>query len=398
LPAEIIDAEAPVKKLIFGLVLLTSFSRTALAETEWTILVFINGHNDLSDAATVNLQQMEKVGSNDAVKVVVEWASLSKPDNTKRMLIQRSQDPSNVTSPVIEDLGRVNMGDANVLKDFFLWGIQNYPAKHYFAVVWDHGSGWHFVNSSLNTRFHARDISYDELFGSVITTEQLGQVMHDAATAAGRSIDIYGSDACEMAMGEVAAEMTGAVDYFAGSEETEPTEGWPYDIVLAKLAQNPAMSPADFSSMLSREYVKSFAGQDEVTFSIFDMAKLAGFESAISDLSASLAAMSATDRANLLSDVKTTQSFAGDYGDVGDLLSHLEKRGVVAPSLIQNAQSQLKNLVIENDVGDAYKNAHGISIWLPSSAETYAKYKDRYDSLNFSQHTGWRKAIDGYLN
>ncbi len=35
-----------------------------------------------------------------------------------------------------------NTGDPKILMDFLKWSITTYPAEHYMAVLWNHGSGW----------------------------------------------------------------------------------------------------------------------------------------------------------------------------------------------------------------------------------------------------------------
>lgn len=366
-----------------------------MADKDWTLLIFINGHNDLDDDGALNVNQMEKIGSTNEVNVVVQWASLAQLYSTKRMLIQKDSDFNKITSPVVQDLGRMDMGDPKVLEDFLKWGIKNYPAKHYFAVVWDHGSGWHLVGPSRAV--HARDISFDEISGNSISTEQLGAVMRDVATGAGRKIDIYGSDACLMAMGEVASEMASAVDYFVGSEELEPEYGWPFDAVLSDLTSNPSMTPAELSAVLVDRYVKSYDGAEDVTFSAFDMAKFTAFESAVKDLAMGLTSQTKPESAMVLTDVRAAQTFEGDYGDLGDFLALLAKhKGAMLPA-IQNVQQALENLVIANRTTKTRERAKGISVWLPSTSGQYSLYSARYKNLNFHQHTGWGKAITAYL-
>lgn len=48
----------------------------AQARADWTILVYINANNNLEPDAIDNYLQMEKVGSDDHVKVIVQFAIL----------------------------------------------------------------------------------------------------------------------------------------------------------------------------------------------------------------------------------------------------------------------------------------------------------------------------------
>src|SRR6185312_17425586 len=221
---------------------------TTAAQKDWTFLVYINGHNNLDSYGAQNIKSMEQVGSSDKLNIVVQWASLANND-TRRLLIQKDTTGSqDVTSPVVQSLPRVDMGNYHSLVDFVKWGAQNYPAKHYFVAVWDHGNGWHL--QSMGGNMHANDISWDDDSGNNITTEQLGQAMGEIATAIGHKVDIYGSDACLMAMAEVAGEMKDSVSVFVGSQETEPGAGWPYATFLADWENNPSMSAQQIGATL----------------------------------------------------------------------------------------------------------------------------------------------------
>ena len=205
-------------------VLLFSFTVKALplAEKEWTFLLFLNGHNNLSSFGDMNLKDMEKSGSTDKVNLVVEWGKAD-DEMTHRLLVEKSTDPTKVSSPMIMSRKNVDMGDYHNLVDFAKWGIENFPAKHYFVAVWNHGSGWHLQELlKINSIVHINDISYDDASGNHITTEQLGLALGEVKGLIGHNVDIYGSDACLMQMIEVVGKMKDSVDYFIDSQETEP--------------------------------------------------------------------------------------------------------------------------------------------------------------------------------
>jgi len=256
-----------------ALVAVLSISAQA-AQKEWTMLVFLNGNNNLDSFGTTNLKQMETVGSTNDINVVVQWASES-TDTTKRMLITKGSG-SAVTSPVVQSLPRVDMGDYQQLVEFVRWGVQNYPAKHYFIDIWNHGGGWHRSGKNGGMVLKPFDISYDELSGHSISTPQLGMAMAEAAKIIGHKVDLYASDACLMAMGEIAYEVADSVEIFAGSEETEPGRGWPYDTFLKRWAKNASASALDVGKMLTEEYTQSYIDQHDgdVTYSVFDLSKI----------------------------------------------------------------------------------------------------------------------------
>jgi hypothetical protein len=368
--------------------LATSVS-AATTEKEWTFLVFINGHNNLSPFADQNIIDMEKVGSTNDLNVVVEWGSES-TTKTKRLYIKKSSDPKKVTSPSVMEMDNHDMGDYKNLVQFVNWGVKNYPAKHYFVSVWNHGSGWH--RSGFNLK--PMDISFDDASGNHITTEQLGIAMSEIKKTLGRNLDIYGSDACLMQMVEVAGEMKGDVNYFVGSQETEPGEGWPYLPFLKKWAAKPTSTASEVSVLLSKEYLASYSGgvygTKSVTFSAWDMSQMDGLYSAMTDLRKSLMNVNNTQLTELKQTASYTQSFTyGDYADLGDFAKRL-KTTTFGKSLksVTDTEAAIKKLVISVDNSSSFSNATGISVWLPTYANSD---QDRYDKLESSKATGWNE-------
>jgi hypothetical protein len=337
---------------------------------------------------------MEKVGSTDKLNIVVQWASEANQD-TRRLLVKKdTSGSSTVVSPVVQSITpRVDMGDSKSLLDFITWGVQNYPAQHYFVAVWDHGNGWHLQNvNSRGGNMHAQDISWDDLSGNHMTTEQLGQVMNDAAKVIGHKVDIYGSDACLMAMAEVAGEMKDSVSVFVGSQETEPGAGWPYETFLADWAKNPTMSAQQVGATLSKDYTDAYSGgiygNQDVTFSAFDMSHYDTLTASVKTLSAEFQALSNLQAVQ--SAANRAQSFVdSDYKDLYDFVSGVEKAQTsVKAATLADVKKAIQSFVIRTDNTEAYKNAHGLSIWLPSSYE-YSEYVDRYKGLTFDKITNW---------
>jgi hypothetical protein len=385
--------------LVFA-ALIFSFSAHAApaAEKEWTFLLFLNGHNNLSSFGDMNLKDMEKSGSNDQVNLVVEWGK-SNDDYTHRLLVQKSTNPSKVTSPIIMSQKDVDMGDYKNLVEFVRWGAANFPAKHYFVAIWNHGSGWHFQDMlKVNGQVQINDISYDDNTDNRITTEQLGQAMREIKTILGRNVDVYGSDACLMQMIEVATEMKDTVDYFVGSQHTEPGEGWPYETFVKKWTAQPTVSPAGLSVLLSKEYLKAYSSggvysRNDVTFSAFDMLKLAALNESTAQL---VNHMKTFDKATLTK-VKTAMNasqdfYYSDYKDYGDFLKRFEALPIAKDAkLIQQVKSDLKQAILTTDNStSSFANATGLSIWMPSYA---SGYMERYSALEFNKTTAWADVL-----
>lgn len=368
----------------------SSFAQAAEMK-EWTFLVFINGHNNLSSFADMNIKDMEKTGSSDKVNLVVEWGSQSSK-MTKRLLVKKSTNPNKVTSPSVMEMPNHDMGDYRNLINFIDWGVKTYPAKRYFVAVWNHGSGWHRTG-----KLSARDISFDDNTGNFISTEQLGVAMQEAAKIIGHNVDIYGSDACLMQMVEVAGEFKGSVDIMVGSQELEPGEGWPYAPFVKQWIAKPTMTAAEVSVLLSKEYQKAYDGgvygnKPDTTFSAVDLTKLPALYTSLTTLQNSLRGLDTAQFAQVKTAINNSMNFYySDYVDLGDFLAKTQalgfSRGIEG---LSSAQSALKNVVLTADNGDNFLRASGLSIWLP----TYSTSElNRYDNLEFSKATGWNELV-----
>ncbi len=359
-------------------------------------MVYLNGDNNLDSFGMQNIKSMEQVGSNDQVNIVVQWASI-RAGKTVRMLIQKSKDSTKVTSPVVQDLGVVDMGDYHSLQDFIHWTVKNYPANHYFVDVWNHGSGWHSVKNGVVKRSHLfGDISWDDNSGHSIKTEELGQVINEAAQFIGHKVDIYGSDACLMAMIEVANEMANSVNYFVGSQEVEPGAGWPYADFLSRWQATPNATAEQVSKILVHAYVKSYQGgsngNGQVTFSAFDMSKLDKLNQAIAKLGADIRQLNPADRKKIADAAESAQSFeVSDYADMLDFVGKIaiskKKDGITAD--LAQVKATAKEFILANEDTKSYAKATGLSIWLPTNRWTYDNMSTRYHGLRFDQATQW---------
>lgn len=380
----------------FAVVLPLLTGSAMAAETkEWTVLVFLNGHNNLDEFGAFNINQMEKIGSTDRVNVVVQWASAA-ADKTKRLLVTKDTDAENVTSAAVEELPRVDMGDYKQLTEFIKWGVEKYPANHYFVDVWNHGSGWHRFDE---TKPVFRDISFDEFSGNHITTVQLGTAMKDAAKAINRKIDIYGSDACLMQMMEVNAELAGAVDVAIGSEEVEPGEGWPYDTFLTNVDALTDMSATNVSkALISAFYDFYHAKSADVQLSAVDLNKQDAVMNALTSVVSGLAGLTATELKAVATSADSVQTFYySDYADLPHLVDVFQK---VAPAKMSVALGTLKtalnDYVIHSQFNGALTNARGVSIWLPRSKYEYQQHEKKYDALTFAK-TGWKQSVNALV-
>ena len=134
-------------------------------------------------------------------------------------------------------------------------------------------------------------VTYDDSSADCLDNRELKRVLQDAHQSLGRKVDLVGMDACLMTMLEVAYQIRDHAQILVGSEETEPGNGWPHDLILRDLTARSAMSAAELATTVVRRYVESYrhTGQ-EATQSAIDLAKLDDLVEAVDALARRLLA------------------------------------------------------------------------------------------------------------
>ncbi len=365
------------------------------AQAEWTIMVFGNGKNDLEPFLMKDLNEMEMVGSNAKLNIIVEAGRIDGYDasdgdwkGVRRYRITKDNNTSKVSSKVIKDLGQVDMGDYKSLVDFGKWAKQAYPAKKYMLIVWNHGSGW----TKSGKRRITKGISYDEQSGNHINTVQFGQALRELG-----KVDVIGSDACLMQMAEVDYELKDFVDYIVGSEETEPGDGYTYNTFLGPVAANPAMSPMEVGKQAVNAYSDHYKAQNSgstqslvKSAAIPQMLKLVNeFAYAMTQANEKDLAKAARDGAVQFADAKNK-----DLYDFTRLMVASTKNADVkakGQALMSFISSDLVLLNRTNNDPGGYWNgpvdyspAKGIAIYIPSSS-----LGDGYTDMQWAKYSNW---------
>ncbi|MCR4819681.1 MAG: hypothetical protein K5838_00980 [Elusimicrobiales bacterium] len=234
-------------------------SQLRASQAEWTIMVFVNGKNNLEKFALRDMNEMEMIGSTDKVNIVVELGRMAGFDSSdgdwtgvRRYLVQKDNDPYKITSPVVQDLGMKDMGSYQSVIDFGNWAKQNYPAKKYMLIFWNHGAGW-IKSVGL---YGNKGISYDDQSNNHIDTPQMAKILQAIG-----GVTVMGSDACLMQMAEVVYEVKNHVPYIVGSEETEPGDGYTYNTFLDPVVKNPSMTGAQLARVAVDAYSDHYDAQ-----------------------------------------------------------------------------------------------------------------------------------------
>ncbi|PIE80954.1 MAG: hypothetical protein CSA11_05710 [Chloroflexi bacterium] len=352
---------------------------------EWTILVYMDGDNNLELSALQDLNEMEAAGSSEQVNVVAqidrargETAADGDWTGARRYRIVGDAAEQVLASELLADMGELNMGDPQVLADFVAWGMQAFPANRTALVLWDHGAGWQGISFDNDTPLGADHLDLADLNGGLSAgLAKLGQ----------SRLDVVAFDACLMGQLDVFEAVQPYARYAVASEELTPGRGWNYRSWLGQLYANPQLAGSELARLLVDDFAGTYTQiepDDFVTMAAVDLQQLPALTYAWESLSQILLA-DPVFTASAVGDARSgAEAFARVYAqafehygvvDLGHFASILAQRSpsaqVTAAAL--QVDEALQTAVLANRHGAGFKNSDGIAIYFPQSQEYYAE-------------------------
>ena len=410
-----------------------SARQDAKAVKEWTIMVFMNGKNNLSSYVISDMNEMEVFGPTENINIITQAARMkyTPPSNpggypgggyddypwgggvvphpgwpnpywggmppmmmkggdtkdastdwsgVRRYLVTKDGENGSLSSTLLNDMGTVDMGDWKQLAEFGKWVKANYPAKKYMLVGWNHGSGW---EKGLDLFPVVKGISYDDESGNHISTPQLAQAIREMG-----GVDIYASDACLMQMAEVAYELKDTARITVGSEENEPGDGWGYNEFLSRVHSNQAGLTPDVMAAAAVQGYKAFYAPKgtATTQSAIRTANLVGFRAVLDrwvDLVMQEDKKLATD----------ARAAAVGFGGAGskDLTHFMElvhantKSAALKTQTVKVMNYFYDHVLVDNaTTGDKFKKAYGLGVYLPGWS-----FDADYNELSWAKDGRW---------
>lgn len=371
------------------------------AKAEWTVLVYLDGDNDLEESAIDDYNEMASVGSNEQLNIIVQFDRISADEDwdvrsngnwssVKRFRVEQGKRPTK--SNQLADLGERNMGDPRTLIDFATWGMTTYPAQHYALVFWDHGASWPGV---------ASDDSSD---GDLLTLPEIATALTTVQQRTGvQKLDLIGFDACLMGQIDVLRTIAPFGQVAIGSADLEPGEGWAWNAWLSDLANRP---PSD-AVALAPSIVKSFMsfyekeGDSSVTLSAFDLNKVEQLTNQLDQLAGAMI----DNMAESYTLIAKARAHAAEYAsgdtdisaiDLGYFADSLTAADLAAP-IVKSARAlgrTLKAARITHGYGADHPNTSGISVYFPWKKKNYnATYAK---SSPFTTATRWNAFLQAF--
>lgn len=359
-----------------------------LPESQWTLMVFMAGDSDISQAAFRNINDMEEVGSTNDVQVVVQVEfspefSSSLPKNTLRGRIVKDTDNTVITS-TLEDMGNLDMTDPATLTEFIEWATTQYPARHYAIILWSHGLGWKGSNKGMIKDVTSAGDNY------IMSLPNLAQAVKDS----GVKLDLIDFDACLMGMYEVAYELKGLSDYITFSEALFPIYGNPYTGILGELISRPDSNGQELARIITsacKDYYKDLGFS--FTKSAINSSELEKVYLGVNELANILINTMASEGEHIRTAIGNTEEYYSYiYRDLGDFLDQLKMLTTNEQLLssITALDGILNNLVIDDqsfcpNTDSPVARSHGMAIYLPAPGLNISRDLLKYSTLSCNQ-------------
>ncbi|MCX6657852.1 MAG: clostripain-related cysteine peptidase [Euryarchaeota archaeon] len=356
---------------------------TAPTVAAWTYAIYMDGDNSLETYwAGTSLPLLEAAPASASVNIVA-FVDLG---STSGMTVQKI---SGTTVTTILTAPEMNMGNPATLTWCINQAAALFPSTYLVLSMWDHGYGWNYVCK-------------DDTSGDSLSMQELQAGIASAA----KKIDVLAFDCCNMGNIEVAYQvsLTNLVSYMVGSEETVPGNGFPYDKMLTKLVNNPAMLPRAFSIAMVDAWGEYYATQTwatTVNLAAIDVVQLKATISTFSTWSADMKSLLPGYKAAYATALKNAYyMWATHYfTDLYDYGLHLKVTKGVTDAKLKADTTTMQNAVSNYciKVWDAKRmtDCKGISLYWGTGNE-WSSHSAAYLQLAFAVDTGWGAFLTAY--
>ena len=350
---------------------------------KWTYAIYMDGDNNLETYwEGMSLPMLQAVPASSDLNIV----AMVDKKSTTGVEIQKISGPTVTT---VETGPEMNMGDPATLAWWIGRATALFPSTYLAVSMWDHGYGWIYVCT-------------DDTSGDSLSMPEL----QAAIASAGKRVDVLAFDCCNMGNIEVAYQvsLTNLVSYMVGSEETVPGNGFPYDLMLTKLASNPAMLPRDFSMAMVDgwgEYYSTQTWANTVNLAAIDVVQLKATIGTFKTWATDMKNLLPGYRSAYATALKTAYYMWGThyFTDLYDYGFHLLGTKGVKDATLRADTATMQNAVASYciKVWDASRmtDCKGISLYW-GTGQDWGSRSSAYLQLAFAVDTGWGAFLTAY--
>lgn len=300
----------------------TNIDAKKVATAHTTFIVYMAADNDLRVFAARNINQMAEIGSNEHIHIVIhlDIKITGNKKITRRYYIAGKNKVlhMNADDPYTQAM---DSGQPATLISACKWGIENFPAKEYVLVFWNHGTGiidpvlgkiinptklfsynptlnlleldrstsilgdihlarnqydladlllfldkrkqsninWQEIEQEMINIDDPKGICWDDSTGNYLTNQKLDEALTIIRKESlhNNKFAIIAFDACLMSMIEIQRIIASHADIMVSSQEVELGTGWNYEKVLRPFAHKP-LGKKEFARHIVQAYEETY--------------------------------------------------------------------------------------------------------------------------------------------
>ncbi len=377
---------------------------------EWTVLVYLDGDNNLEGAAIVDMLEMQMGMAEidtDLVDVIVlfdrakeyeDWCG--DWDETRVYRILPSESDEEIESELLHVCGELNMGSPQTLENFIAEGMRMYPAPRTALILWNHGGGWAVL------------LTDDDAPGSEYGDDSMS--IEDVRVALSRAavhypdgkLDLLVLDMCLMGQAEVLVAVAPFVKYLVASPPLAPALGMDFKGMMTYFAEGLETSKTAIG--VARTACQAFLdyGRKDGTLAVYDLSKVGGLLSSFGSLARKFDTLIPIAWSHLTRSIFYTRNFGGREDlysrsgttssiDILDWLSRLQ--AISDPMLarefsaeIEAVRKALADVIVYEESGPSITNSNGLAVYAPLRSENF---DEDYRGNAFGAYTDWAQTL-----
>jgi hypothetical protein len=371
---------------------------------KWTVMLYGAGNNDLDQAnngtsyIVQDVQDMEKVESDAGINVIAMVSRYGGGGNARYYKIEYhpSENPNQISSPEIENLGTRDMSDPQTLRNFINYCKEHYPADRYQLIIDDHGAGWPGSCS-------------DDLAGAggLLTLPETREAI--ASSNLGH-VDVLTWHACLMGMAEVAYELRDVCEYMTSCQFVMPMENiLGSDLWLGWLRNNQTASNESYAQQIVQSVVSRAQFKQKTThYAMIKMSEMQALGAALGNFGNILVQEGGAHWNEVLTAWNSTHSTDLDepkYVDIREFTNQIQAQPNLSNSNLINSNAVAVRNAINAAVPftDTYFQSPttpvprgGLNVYIPWQVAQFAPDSVSYSSLQWRQ-TNWHSFVSTFV-
>jgi hypothetical protein len=366
-------------------------TRPTTLPSNWVIMVYLNGDNNLSAAQGQVLENIRQVGSSAQVNIVILIDQ--KQVNDTRLYYLDGINLVQQTWPT-----ESSMDDPATIVQLVNKVKNDLPANHYaLFIASNKGCGWQGVSWDDHGR------------GQMITMPELLGALNQITSNGANKLDILGIETCMTGNMEVAYQINSCISFFVAYPECGIAYDWPYVQSFNDLKSNPAISPKGFAmDMVSHFVPKKYPSSRIIsTMSATDLSYIQSLATHIDELGVFF--IHHLDQYK--NQITTALESARIYGRLWYIDYYIDFYNFLDLCTIDDTDFTAIKTTIKSTMDTAVianshltdDPVHGLSIYFPRRAGDYndsLRYHtlpSPYEATNFAINTHWDEFLKTYL-